>query len=77
MAFNIFEEVVPLILENSVRLLLGKEIEDQNQSLRYATHQHRQPIGTVAASAHQSGNATSANVPMTEKVIQKTLRCIL
>jgi hypothetical protein len=34
------------------------------------------PIGTVAARAHQSGNAKSAIIPKTEKTSQKTFRCI-
>jgi hypothetical protein len=33
-------------------------------------------MGTVAANAHHSGKAKSAIVPITEKLIQKTLRCI-
>jgi hypothetical protein len=48
----------------------------QNHSLRYATHQLMQRIGTVAPSAHQIGNAKSAISPRNMKVIQKIFRCI-
>ena len=34
------------------------------------------PIGIVATTAHQNGNAKSAMRPTTVNVIQKTFRCI-
>jgi hypothetical protein len=48
----------------------------QNQSLRYATHQLKMPMGMVASSDHMMGKVKSAISPSTTKDVQKTLRCI-
>jgi hypothetical protein len=48
----------------------------QNQSLRYATHQLKMPMGMVASSDHKMGKVKSAMSPSATKVVQKTLRCI-
>jgi hypothetical protein len=47
---------------------------NQNQSLRYATHQLTHPIGMDANNAHQSGRTKSATTPKTVKVSQKIFR---
>jgi hypothetical protein len=48
----------------------------QNQSLRYATHQLKMPMGMVARRDHMMGKETSAIKPRATKMVQKTLRCI-
>ena len=53
-----------------------QEFVRQNQSLRYATHQQKMPMGIVASSDHKMGKVKSAVSPSTVKVAQKTLRCI-
>ena len=50
--------------------------QNQNQSLRYATHQLKTQIGMVAANAHQSGRATSAPSPRIVNVSQNIFRSI-
>jgi hypothetical protein len=56
---------------------LYSELRRQNQSLRYATHQLKMPMGTVASSDHKMGMLKSAINPSAIKTPQKTLRCIL
>jgi hypothetical protein len=53
-----------------------REFPHQNQSLRYATHQLKMPMGIVARSDHKMGKVKSAVNPSATKVAQKTLRCI-
>jgi hypothetical protein len=55
---------------------IGGSTDVQRDPLRYASHQLNQPIGMVAASAHQSGSARSATRPSTVNVIQNILRSI-
>src|ERR1022692_3990225 len=72
-----FAPLTPPIWAGLPRLAHGSaNAGGQNHSLRYATHQLMQKIGTVAPSAHQIGNAKSAVSPRTMKVIQKIFRCI-
>lgn len=63
-----------------MNLTCGSETDiarGQNQSLRYATHQLKIPMGMVASRDHKMGMAKSAIKLRAIKVVQKTLRCIL